>query len=191
MGFLQVIKKAKEFWSWYSFAAGVSALAITGAGFAVGGAVWLVHAGLPIPLALMAGYCTLVGAVYFAMAPLAYRALVAVQVKAPPKVAKNILAPINLTPIRLQHQYELGAASRLWVGLSPNSSNSTQESSAWYETFVSAIQQNKLDISARHIERRLIEAEKSNPDWTTIVSRKEFQRYAASIGQDPPFLRDA
>lgn len=109
MGFLRIVKKAKELWSWYSFAAGISALSITGIGFAVGGAVWLVNAGFPMPLALMAGYCTLVGAVYLAMAPLAYRALVSVPtVKVPFESPKKITPPLNLTPIRLQHQYALG-----------------------------------------------------------------------------------
>jgi hypothetical protein len=73
--FWAVIRRAKELWSWYSFIVGVSTLAITGVGLAVGGTVWLVKSGIPLPLALMAGYCTFVGAAYLAMAPLAYRAL--------------------------------------------------------------------------------------------------------------------
>jgi|SRR6478609_456153 len=75
MGFWQLVRRAKEFWSWYSFAVGTLGLAVTGVGIAVGGAVWLLKSGVPLPIAIMAGYCTLVGAVYLTMAPLAYRAL--------------------------------------------------------------------------------------------------------------------
>jgi hypothetical protein len=56
--FRAAIQRAKELRSWYSFIAGVSTLAITGVGLAVGGAAWLVKSGIPLPLALMAGYCT-------------------------------------------------------------------------------------------------------------------------------------
>jgi hypothetical protein len=42
---------------------------------AVGGAVWAVVKGVPVPIAIMAGYCTFVGAVVLTLAPLAYRAL--------------------------------------------------------------------------------------------------------------------
>jgi len=36
--------------------------------------VWLVKSGIPIPLAAMVGYCTLIAAVWSALAPLAFRA---------------------------------------------------------------------------------------------------------------------
>jgi hypothetical protein len=74
-GIWRLIKRAKELYSWYSFTVFVSALLITGVGFAVGGAAWLVKSGIPLPLALMAGFCTLVAAIYLAMAPMAYLAL--------------------------------------------------------------------------------------------------------------------
>jgi hypothetical protein len=64
------IRKAKELYSWYSFAVGVYVLLVAGIGLAVGGAVWLATGGTPLPLVVMAGFCTLVGAVYLAMAPL-------------------------------------------------------------------------------------------------------------------------
>jgi hypothetical protein len=51
------------------------ALGFTGLIGSTGGALWAIVLGVPTPIALMVGYCTLVGAVYLAMAPLAYRAL--------------------------------------------------------------------------------------------------------------------
>ena len=47
---------------------------ITGIGIAVGVAIWAVVRGVPVPIAIMAGYCTLAGGVVLAMAPVAYRA---------------------------------------------------------------------------------------------------------------------
>jgi hypothetical protein len=177
------IRKAKDLYSWYSFAAGVSALLVAGIGLAIGGAVWLVAAGIQLPLALMAGFCTLVGAVYLAMAPFAYRALF--QVAAIPKRERK---KPNYVAIRLQHKYTLGPASRL--ELDPNT-HGTHESQAWYETFVSAIQQGKLRfLPKKPHDRSMIEHEKINPSWDTTITREEFKRYAASINENPPFLRD-
>jgi hypothetical protein len=143
--------------------------------------------GIPLPLALMAGYCTLVGAVYLAMAPLAYRVL-----RQTPFVTKpgEDNRP-NYAAVRLQHQYSLGPASRLWVDLDPRAF-ATYDSQAWYETFVSAIQQGKLKFQpkfARYSDK--IAYEKQHPDLNTTVTREEFKRYAASIGEDPAFLRDS
>ncbi len=88
--------------------------------------------------------------------------------------------------IRLQHQYALGPASRLWVNLDPKA-KATYDSSAWHETFVSAIQQSKLHFEAKRDAPSGWRYEKDHPDWDTVVTREEFKRYAASIGEDPPF----
>jgi len=189
MAVFPLLRRLKEFYSWYSFAVGVSALFVTGFGLAVGGAVWLIRAGIPIPLALMAGYCTLVGAVYLAMAPVAFRALRQTVSSRPAQ--KTVAAPkINYTAIRLQHQYTLLAASQLCVGLSPTSSTTNHDSNSWCETFSSAVQQGKLRFEPRWTESDMIKYERANPSVETIVRRDELKRYAASIGQDPIFLRD-
>jgi hypothetical protein len=47
---------------------------ITGIGVAVGGAIWAIIIGVPEPIAIMAGYCTLAGGVVLSLSPLAYRA---------------------------------------------------------------------------------------------------------------------
>ncbi len=61
-------------WGWLAYRV-VWVLFATGIATAMGGGVWAVLIGVPLPIAIMAGYCTLVGAVYLAIAPLAYRAL--------------------------------------------------------------------------------------------------------------------
>src|SRR5216684_6080923 len=54
--------RIKDTWSWGRFAGQLAgALGITGLISSVGGAVWAVILGVPTPIALMVGYCTLVG----------------------------------------------------------------------------------------------------------------------------------
>jgi hypothetical protein len=183
---LRFIRRAKELYSWYSFAVGVYVLLFAGVSLAVGGAVWLATGGTPLPLVVMAGFCTLVGAVYLAMAPLVYRVL-----RQTPTVTKpgEDQRP-NYAAVRLQHQYSLDHASRLWVDLDARA-GATYDSQAWYGTFISAIQQGKLKFQPkfpRHSDK--IADEKQHPDLNTTVTREEFKRYAASIGEDPLFLRD-
>lgn len=186
--FWGLIRKAKELYSWYSFVVGVGFLMVTGVGLAIGAPVWLVKIGIPLPIAAVAGYCTFVGAVYLAMAPLANRALVRIANTTPSAKPKEDRRP-NYPAVRLQHRYALGPVSRLWVDLDPRA-NATYDSQAWYETLVSAIQQKKLGFAPRHREQRMIDLEREKPDYNTIVARDELKRYASSIGEDPPFLRD-
>jgi hypothetical protein len=179
------VRRAKELYSWYSFAVGVVALLVAGVGLAVGSAVWLATAGIPLPLVVMAGFCTLVGAVYLAMAPLVYRVLRQTPIVSKPGEDQRP----NYAAIRLQHQYSLDHASRLWVDLDARA-GATYDSQAWYGTFVSAIQQGKLKFVPEHRQHERIALERQNPGRDTKVTREEFKRYAASIGQDPAFLRD-
>ena len=96
----------------------------------------------------------------------------------------------NYAAVRRQHQYAVGAASRLWVDRDPNI-RGTPDSQAWYETFVSAIQRGELRFQPRWPrDAGLIRHEQQTPAFNTMVTREEFKRYAAAIGEDPPFLRD-
>jgi hypothetical protein len=179
------IRRAKELYSWYSFAVGVGALLVAGVSLAVGGAVWLATAGIPLPLVVMAGFCTLVGAVYLAMAPLVYRVLRQTPIVTKPGEDQRP----NYAAVRLQHQYSLDHACRLWVDLDPGA-GTTYDSQAWYRTFVSAIQHGKLKFVPDERRPELIALQRQNPGRDTKVTREEFKRFAGSIGQDPTFLRD-
>jgi hypothetical protein len=48
---------------------------IAGIGTAIGGTAWAMISGIPVPLVIMAAFCTFTGAVYLALAPMAYRTL--------------------------------------------------------------------------------------------------------------------
>jgi hypothetical protein len=52
---------------------------IAGVGTAILGAVWAMISGVAAPVVFMAAFCTFTGAVYLALAPMAYRTLQLVQ----------------------------------------------------------------------------------------------------------------
>jgi hypothetical protein len=105
-------------------------------------------------------------------------------------ISKYISNKPNYPAVRLQREYRLGVASRLWCDLGATAPQ-IMESKARYEEFVSAIQLGQLKFRPRIMnDPSKIEHEKQNPDWRTTVTRAELKRYAASIGQDPLFLRD-
>jgi hypothetical protein len=165
----------------------VGLLGLTGTVTSVGGSTWAVISGVPIPIALMVGFCTLVGAVYLAMAPLAYSALTK-ENKTVSSVKQNKPEPPNYDAARLLHNYRLGSASRLWCDIDPNE-KPTYNSEAWFEVFRSAIQHGKLQFIPRYTAQSY--KEKQDPAYDTLVSRDELKRFAASVTQDPRFLRDA
>jgi hypothetical protein len=181
------LKRIKEFWGWLGFAWQVAGfLGLSGLAISIGGSVWAMILGWPGPFILMAAFCTFACAVWLALAPIAYATL-APRTSSPTVKGKPPPKP-NYTAIRLQHQYDLGAASRLWVGLPPNPNFSNLESESWYQTFISAIQQGNLKFIPRRPSYQ--NEEKRDPDYRTLVSRDEGKIYAASIGQDPEFLCD-
>jgi hypothetical protein len=109
-------------------------LGLTGILSAFGGTVGAVIIGVPTPIALMAGYCTLVGAVYLAMAPLAYRALAQSPAN---KTEKDKITP-NYVAWRHLESYEIGHAAKLWCDIDPNST-STLDTNAWVAAFLAAV----------------------------------------------------
>jgi hypothetical protein len=179
------IKQLKEFWDWLELAWRVAcALGFAGFVVSVGSTIWALVRGLPGPFISMGAFCTLVAAIYFAMAPLIYRALKQQEASTPRPTPE-----LDYKPIRLQHQYSLGQVSRLWVGSSTGNSYATVESKIWYATLVSAIQQGKLKFEPGNRDRA--KYERQNPDANTVLSRVALKDYAQSIGENPPFLRDS
>jgi hypothetical protein len=145
------IKKAKEFWSWLNFIwqilgwLGIASL-VSGMGITAIGIAGAVIKGLPWPIILMAGYCTLVGVVYLAMAPLAFKALSAA-------LQKNDNSSANQSKVIRPHydawrhveKFTLRQAAYLWVDLEPKASGqATTKVQVWIEAFRAAIRQGNL-----------------------------------------------
>jgi hypothetical protein len=126
-------------WGWLAYRI-VWVLVATGIASAVGGGVWAVIIGVPMPIALMAGYCTLVGAVYLAMAPLAYRALAQSPANKP---GKKKIVP-NYVAWRHLESYNIADAAKLWCDIDPLG-NGTTDSAAWAEAFKAEVKKETLE----------------------------------------------
>lgn len=189
---LDWFRKIKAAWSWARFAWQlVIFFGLSGLLASVVGSIWAVILGVPLPIALMVGYCTLVGAVYLAMAPLAYRALAQSPANTRSVKSPKRPEPPNYPAVRLMHQYSLQAAGKLWADVDQNA-QSTYDSESWFQVLKGAIQRGELLFeSAAPRNRDVVVREQANPGYSTIVTRKNLQKFAVSINQDPTFLRDA
>jgi hypothetical protein len=180
---MRIIRRAKEFWSWYSFITGVSALALAGATAAIGGVVWAVNAGIALPLAFMAGFCTLVGAVYLTMAPLVFRVLV----RAGNTEAIESDKRPNYQAFQHVDRFTLSDAAKLWCDRDP-SAGTTYDTVAWREAFESEIRGGRMKFIPRNRANEPYERE--HPAGDTLVDRKALKAFAGRHNYDPRFLRD-
>ena len=72
--FWKTLNQIKTAWGWLGFFWQVIvALGFAGFFISLGGAVWAALIGVPLPIVIMAGYCTFVGAVYLVMASFLFR----------------------------------------------------------------------------------------------------------------------
>jgi hypothetical protein len=172
-------------WGWLAYRV-IYVLAISGILSAVGGSVWAVVIGVPLPIAIMAGYCTVVGAVYLAMAPLAYRALAQSPANKPEK--RKIIP--NYTAWRHLESYGIYDAAKLWCDVDPIG-NGTPDSAAWAEAFKAEVKKGslKLEYYSDDGSRQLYE--KSNPTTDSKVTRESLKKFGKDRGHDPIFLRDS
>ncbi|SRR6266849_7026754 len=159
--------RIKDTWSWGRFAGQLAgALGITGLVSSVGGAVWAVVLGVPLPIALMVGYCTLVGAVYLAMAPLAYRALAQSPANS---MEKERITP-NYVAWRHLESYEIRHAARLWCGVDP-AQESTLDTNAWTHAFIAAVKKGDLKLDY-HSSNRMLQAHEALNPLSDLAMRK-------------------
>jgi hypothetical protein len=181
--------RIKDTWSWGRFAWQLAgALGITGLVSSVGGAVWAMVLGVPLPIALMVGYCTLVGAVYLAMAPLAYRALAQSPANAPNDENKKVVP--NYAAWRHLETYEIRHAAKLWCGVDP-AQESTLDTNAWTHAFIAAVKKGDLKLDYNSSDRTMQAHEELNPLSDAKITRASLQSFAKTKGYDPIFLRDA
>jgi hypothetical protein len=171
-------------WGWLAYRI-IWILAATGILSAVGGTVWAVLIGVPLPIAIMAGYCTLVGAVYLAIAPLAYRALANSPANSR---AIPIIAP-DYRLWRLKKVLTLSQAAHLWNNRDPSIVVGTPDIEGIFELFKEAIQSGSMPIVLSPGSNSMIEV--AYPDKTTRVNRESLKQFAKTHGYDPAFLRDA
>jgi len=161
---------------------------ITGIGIAVGGAIWAVVRGVPVPIAIMAGYCTLAGGVVLAMAPLAYRALS--RIAAAP-VHQDGAPTRKPNPDAWQHlpKYTLQQAACLLADVVPPSVGIPEgDPAAWFATLAAEIQSKKVNYIPESLDYVNIPGGFLPPAEIAEISREELQRFAERHRIRPRFL---
>jgi hypothetical protein len=158
---------------------GVAALS-TGAILALGCTMWAIQEGVPQPLAIMVGYCALVGSACLCTALLVIQNLAA---KVNPIGAKR---QPNYAAWKLVSKLSVSDASRLWCDIEPGCPAS-QESIAWALAMLDAIKRGELPVSARTGAGQA--AGNSNPTWHTEIARDALKSWAQAHGHSPRFLQ--
>lgn len=189
--FWKALNRIKTVWGWLGFFWQI----IVGLGFAgffisLGVAVWAALIGVPLPIVIMAGYCTFVGAVYLVMAPFLFRVVSQAGIVETTKVDEE--PKPHYEAWRHVHKLTLRQAAFLWCDMEPGASMSDRVR-AWFNALRSAIQKGELGFelspgSGSVSERRTYQ--KDNPNLDTIVTRDQLKAYAREIDEAPLFLQD-
>ena len=164
---------------------GLSGVAALSSGIAVAlcCTVWAIQVDVPSPLAIMAGYCTLIVSACLCAALLLIRNAAT---KANPPVAKR---QPNYAAWKLVSKLSVSDASRLWCDLEPGGPAS-QESIAWAQAMFDAIKRGELPVIARSGPNRpTSQQEQVNPNWHTEIARDALKLWAHANGNSPRFLQ--
>jgi hypothetical protein len=165
-------------------AIGLPGLAALSAGviLAIGCTALAIDQGVPYPLAVMVGYCTVVGSACLCMA------LANMRRRAP---AKTIPVATSGNPSyaawKLVSKFRISDASRLWCDIEPGAPAS-QESIAWGTAMLDAVRRGELPVIARTGTTAGTQEHK-NPGWTTEIEREALKSWAQAHGQSPRFLQ--
>lgn len=161
---------------------GMVALAAGGA-FAFACTAWAIQAGVPAPLAIMSGFCTVAASACLFAAFLLVRNAGA---KALP-VSSSQRQP-SYAAWKLVSKLSVSDAAHLWCGLEPGS-RATEECIAWASAMLDAIRRGELAICERpRLTQPAIDQERNSPTWQTEIARDALKTWAASHGHLPRFL---
>lgn len=187
-----VLRKIRDIVGWAKFAWALLGWfgwtsAVTGAAAAIGGAIWAVIAGVPLPIAIMVGFCTFVGAVFLAMAPMAYRVLA----NAPGQNVINKSTP-NYREWRQVETLTLLQAACLWCGYDPYSKPTASEISVRLTIFVDAVRRKQLKlVPTGGADEYDMHGRIASPEGWHSTTRTALKEFAKKRGDDPLFLLDA
>jgi hypothetical protein len=174
-------------------AIGPSGVAIVASGVALafGCTIWAIYEGVPHPLAIMIGYCTMVGSACLCTAPLVIQSLAAkVQGPAVQESASATNREPNYAAWRLVSKLSVSDASRLWCDIEPGCPAS-QESIAWGMAMLDAVKRGELVASAKaDTSQAASPQEQSNPTWHTKIARDALKSWAQARGHSPKFLQN-
>jgi hypothetical protein len=165
----------------------VGLLGLTAAITGIGGAIWAFVVGVPTPIAIMAGYCTLAGGVCLALSPLAYRAFSRMATFPAPHDAAVPQKPSAAT---WQHvpKFTLGQAACLLADVTPVLKIPEGDAEAWFETLRAEIQSKQITYIRSSFDKNYTFKDGYHPQQHTEISRAEFQRFAERHNIRPRFL---
>jgi len=136
---------------------------------------------VPLPLAIMAGYCTVLVSACFC-------ALRVTHDRSYTKIPTSKNRQPNYAAWRLIATLRISDAARLWSGIEPGCPVS-QETIAWAEAMLDAIKRGELPILERKgIGNRPVDQERANPGWHTEIAREALRTWAHLHGHAPLFL---
>lgn len=143
---------------------------------------WAIQVGVPYPMAIAAGYCTVACSACLCAALL----LISNSAKTVDKVAER--SQPNFAAWTLVRTFRVSDASRLWCNIEPGCT-ATQESLAWSQTILAAIKSGELPIRARAgAGEETIDRERTNPSWATEIERVALKSWASSHGHVSRFF---
>lgn len=148
---------------------------------------WLAIAqGAGVPMALMAGYCSLVATIALVVV---FHVLKNPPARAVPVAVAAVSQQPNYSAWKLVSQMNVANASRLWCDIEPGHPYS-RESMAWATAMLDAIKTGALPIVSKpNAAKEVVERERTNPTWHTEISREAMQAWAKAHGHNPEFLR--
>jgi hypothetical protein len=166
---------------------GLSA-SIVGISTAIGGVVWAMISGIAAPLIVMAAFCTFTGAVYLALAPMAYRALQLVQ-KSPARARPD--------PEIWRHlpNLQLFEAACLLTDIDPDYqiANNPGDANGWFRALSEAIMTKEISRVESPLDNRnhTLPGGGYHPHRETVITREALQKFAAKRGLRRAFLTDS
>jgi hypothetical protein len=141
------LKKVKDVYSWYSFASGIAGL--TGISLIVSPVVALVVGvvgaaikGVPWPITLMAGFCTLVAVIYLIALPIFIKSAIH---SASPNIADEPIRP-HWEAWKHVEKFTVREAAYLLMNLDPSTHSKDPKIDAWMKALRAAIRTGDLDF---------------------------------------------
>ena len=145
--------------------------------------VWAIHEGVPYPLAIMVGYCTVIGSAGFCAA------LLAIQRNAAKTTPASTKRGPNYAAWKLVSKLRISDASRLWCDIEPGWP-ATQESTAWGIAMLDAVKRGELrTIASAGAGQAAGGQEQRNANWSTEIGRDALISWAKAHGHSPRFLQ--
>jgi hypothetical protein len=160
---------------------------IAGVGAAILGVVWAMISGVAAPIVFMAAFCTFTGAVYLALAPMAYRAL---------QLVKKSPARARPDPEIWRHlpNLQLFEAACLLTDIDPDYqiADNPGDANGWFRALSEAIKTKEISRVESPLDNRTHSLPGGyDPHRGTVITREALQKFAAKRGLRRAFLTDS